>query len=171
MKDNTRSYVSLGIIERSFSSVVWWYLLFKTSIVKFTCLMRSFRSFLSAFRMMFSALCPLILLLSFTLRGIISSWRHLKLKRKWFRKFAIFLAVCSSSLHNLRQSRPKLFLRYLWMNFLVACHMTKPIHNPLRSLMKARRLGRNVTKKLYGESSNWFTIYLYLTQLDDWEHS
>ena len=49
--------------------------------------------------------------------------------------------------------------------------MTKPIHNPLRSLMKAQRLGRNVTKKLYGESSNWFTIYLYLTQLDDWEHS
>ena len=58
-----------------------------------------------------------------------------------------------------------------WSKFLVACHMTKPIHNPLRSLMKTQRLGRNVTKKLYGESSNWFTIYLYLTQLDDWEHS
>ena len=50
-----------------------------------------------------------------------------------------------------------------WSNFLVACHMTKPIHNPLRSLMKAQRLGRNVTKKLYGESSNWFTIYLNLS--------
>ena len=47
------------------------------------------------------------------------------------------------------------------VTWIVACHMTKPIHNPLRSLMKARRLGRNVTKKLYGESSNWFTIYLY----------
>ena len=45
--------------------------------------------------------------------------------------------------------------------WVFACHMTKPIHNPLRSLVKARRLGRNVTKKLYGESSNWFTTYLY----------
>ena len=38
--------------------------------------------------------------------------------------------------------------------------------------MKAQRLGRNVTKKLYGESSNWFTIYLYrmvlLELLQNW---
>ena len=29
------------------------------------------------------------------------------------------------------------------------------------SLMKVQQLGRNVTKKMYGESSNWFTICLY----------
>ena len=32
-----------------------------------------------------------------------------------------------------------------WGNFLVACHMTRPIHNPLRRLMKTQRLGGNVT--------------------------
>ena len=97
-------------------------------------------------------------------------------KKKWFErgvKEAIWEHVEKTSLN--KKGGLRFLLSHAWDPILkqLPHRMSHDQADPQSSVQsdEGPAIGLQCHLKLYGESSNWFTIYPYMTQLDDWEHS
>ena len=102
-------------------------------------------------------------------------------RKKWFHNTLMRLFVVPSFVREIScinadwdmKGDLRFLLSHALSNFLVSCHILRPIHNPLRSLMKTQQLGRNISKSTkYGVMSPWINLLINfnLIQQDDGEH-